>query len=166
MKSPMLRTLLVVAVALLLAGLWRLAGEEAWDGWPHQLVLRALPASGFAALATAACRRLRDEDRGARLDAERCRRRGAPGRDDDALAEADLLLARLAVHADTGAQDEAASQDARLEAQLAQVQAELTQLQQQAAFDLVQAARMDSVRDRPAQATVIVRSAGGAAWPG
>lgn len=162
MKSTIMRTLLVVAAAFLLAGAWQLASDDAWDGWSRHLALRAIPAGGLAAFATIACRRLRNEDRGARLDAERCCRRGARGRDDDALAEADLLLARLTVHTVAGAEDEPAP-DSRLEAQLVQVHAELAQLQEQAGHDLARTARIERLHDRPMQAAPVMHGAGGAA---
>jgi hypothetical protein len=159
MKSAISRTLLLLCAALLLAGGWRLACGDAWDGWPRRLTGGAMLAGGLAAACAFSFRRVRSEDRIARLEAQLCCEQGARSRADEALAEADLLLARLTIRRPDNFDGEDVPPEARLEVQLAQVQAELAQLQVQAELDMACTARLERARTRLEQVTRIVRSA-------
>jgi multidrug efflux pump subunit AcrA (membrane-fusion protein) len=158
MKSKISRTLLLLCAVLLLAGAWRLACGDDWDGWPRRLTSGALLAGVLAAVCTLSFRRVRREDRIARLEAQLCCEQGENNRADEALAEADLLLARLTIRrADDLGGDEVVA-EAKLDRQLARIQTELAQLQQQTALDAACSARLERVRARLEQVARIVRS--------
>jgi hypothetical protein len=159
MKTAMLRTLLLVSAALLLSGGWRLACGDAWDSWPCRLTGSALLAGGLAAACAFSFRRVRSEDRIARLEAQLCCEQGARSRANEALAEADLVLARLTIRRPDNIEGQDVAPEARLEVQLAQIQADLAQLQQQATLDISCATRLERARNRLEQVARIVRSA-------
>jgi len=159
MKSAMSRTLLLLCTSLLMAGAWRPACGDDWDGWPRRLTSAAMLAGGLAAACAFSFRRVLSEDRIARLEAQLCCEQGARSRADEALAEADLLLARLTIRRPENFKGEDVAPEARLEVQLAQVQAELAQLQQQAALDMSCSARLERARARLEHVARIVRSA-------
>ncbi|WP_156116614.1 hypothetical protein [Massilia sp. 9096] len=166
MKSAISRTLLLLCATLLLAGGWRLACGDAWDGWPRRLTSAAMLAGGLAAACAFSFRRVRSEDRLARLEAQLCCEQGARSRADESLAEADLLLERLTIRRPDNLDGDKVAPEARLDVQLAQVQAELAQLQQLAALDGACSARLDRARARLEQVTRIVRSAARSVEPG
>jgi hypothetical protein len=168
MKSVLLQSLRTALAVLLLAGAWQFAyrGPVIFEK-PERLLAGALMVAAMAALFAVLFRRVRSEDRIARLEADLCREQNARSQADQALAEADLLLARLTARAPgrADAQEEAAP-EALLTAQLAQVQAELAQIQQHTALDPVCAGRIGRARDRLEQVARTVRNTARAAEPG
>lgn len=151
-----LRALLGVA---LLLGVWQLAAAGAgWAALTGRLDSGMLLVLAIAILLGALCRRVRSEDRVVRLEADLCRERGARSRADDALAEADLLLARISGRAP----GRAAGQHQDPAGQLGLVQAELM-LMQSGAADPDDAARIEMLRTRLELVARAVRQAPGAA---
>jgi len=135
---PSLRA--VTGVALLVA-MWHVAAEGAgWAAVSGGMNASVLLLVAIAILFGALFRRVRSEDRVVRLEADLCRERGARSRADEALAEADLLLARI-----SGRRAVAPQQDPV--GQLGLVQAELMQMQNGAADPAV-AARIEMLRTR------------------
>jgi hypothetical protein len=168
MKSVLLQPLRTSLAVLLLAGAWQLAyhGPEVLL-MPQRLLAGALMVGAMAVLFTILFRRVRSEDRIARLEADLCREQNARSQADQALAEADLLLARLTARAPGRAgEQEDLGPEMQLIAQLAQVQAELAQIQQHNALDPVCAGRIGRARDRLEQVARIARCAARAAEPG
>lgn len=168
MKSVLLQSLRTALAVLLLAG----AGSVAYRGsgvleTPERLIAGALVVGAMAGVFAVLFRRVHSEDRIARLEADLCREQNARSQADQALAEADLLLARLTARASgrADAQDGAAP-EAQLIAQLAQVQAELAQIQQHNALDPVCAGRIGRARDRLEQVARIARNSARTAAPG
>ena len=166
MKSVWLQSLRTALAVLLLAGAWQLAyrGPVLMEK-PGRLLASAVMVGSMAALFAVLFRRVRSEDRIARLEADLCREENARSQADQALAEADLLLARLTARTPGQAGDDAA-REVQLIAQLAQVQAELAQIQQHSALDPVCAGRIGRARDRLEQVARTVRNTARAAEPG
>jgi hypothetical protein len=90
----------------------------------------------------------------AHLEAELCRERNARGQADEALAEADMLLARLNARSldATGEQDPLAP--------LASIQAELAQILHSGAVDAAIAARLELLSCRLELVAKLIRSPG------
>ena len=159
-KEPSLQALRTLLAAVLLSGLcFGAAAAAAWlanAGRLQTAVLAALPITiMFAVL----FRRVRSEDRIARLEAALCREQHARSQADHALAEADLLLARLTSRSREGRPDPAA--------QLASVHGELVQLQRQSAStDPELALRLELLCMRVERAAAALRHMGRAAEPG
>jgi uncharacterized small protein (DUF1192 family) len=168
MKSVLLQSLRTALAVLLLAGGWLLAYRSpVAPQMPQRLVAGALMVAAMATLFAVLFGRLRSEDRIARLEADLCREQNARSQADQALAEADLLLARLTARASGHAiGNEDAAPELRLIAQLAQVQAELAQIQQHGSLDPVCAGRIGRVRDRLEQVARLARNTARAAEPG
>lgn len=168
MKSVLLQSLRTALAVLLLAGagLFAYRGPAAVLQMPQRLLAGALLVGGMAALFAVLFRRVRSEDRIARLEAELCREQNARSQADQALAEADMLLARLTARAPGRDGAAAAAPEVQLIAQLAQVQAELAQIQQHNALDPVCAGRIGRARDRLEQVARIARNTARAAEPG
>src|SRR6478672_11212370 len=99
MKTVMQQSLRTLIAALLLGGLWSVAAGAGAAMLPQRMQTPALLLLGVALLCTILCRRVRSEDRIAGLEAALCREQTARSQSDEALAEADLLLARLAARA-------------------------------------------------------------------
>jgi len=144
---PMMRAALGV---LLLLCMWQVAVEGAgWAALSGSVHAGMLVLVAIALLFAAMFRRVHSEDRVVRLEADLCRERGARTRADEALAEADLLLARISGRsAGCGQQDPVG--------QLGLVQAELMQMQHGAADPAI-AARIDMLRTRLDLVAKVVR---------
>jgi thiol:disulfide interchange protein len=167
MKSVWLQSLRTALAVLLLAGAWQLVyNGPIFVEKPERLVAGALMVGAMAALFAVLFRRVRSEDRIARLEADLCREQNARSQADQALAEADLLLARLTARTPGLAGSENTPPEIQLVAQLAQVQAELAQIQQHTALDPVCAGRIGRARDRLEQVARTVRNTVRAAEPG
>lgn len=149
LKHPTLRAALGLT---LLLGMWQLAANHAgWAAASSAVCAGLLLLGSLGALCWALYRRVRSEDQVARLEADLCRERGARSRADVALAEADLLLARIRGRSAAGGQDPVG--------QLGLVQAELMQMQNGAA-DPAAAARIEMLRTRLDIVARVVRQAG------
>ena len=125
MNNPVLQTLRALLAVLLLSGLCLVAaGKLVWAGGGRlpAIVLIVLP---LGVVFTLLFRRVQSEDRIARLEAALCREQNARSQADQALAEADLLLARLTARSHAGGGDPAGQATA--------IHAELLLLQSQAA---------------------------------
>lgn len=170
MKSVLLQALRTALAVMLLTGAWLLACQgSAVAQMPQRMLAGVLTVAAMAVLFAALFRRVRSEDRIARLEADLCREQNARSQADQALAEADLLLARLTARAPGAGEDDGAAPEVQLIAQLAQVQAELAQIQLHGALDPVCAGRIGRARDRLEQVARIARSNRGtarAAQPG
>jgi hypothetical protein len=168
MKSVLLQVLRTALAVLLLAGAWQIAFRDpVVPEMPQRLLAGALIVAGLGSLFALLFGRVRSEDRIARLEADLCREQNARSQADQALAEADLLLARLTARTPGYADgQEDAAPEVQLIAQLAQVQAELAQIQQHGTLDTVCAGRIGRVRDRLEQVARIARNSARAAEPG
>lgn len=128
MKNPATQPLRVLFAILVLSGLSVLvAAVVAWSGALGRVQTGVLvvvpPAIAFYLL----FRRVQKEDRIARLEVALCREQSARTEADHALAEADLLLARLTTRSRNQLDDPAG--------QVVAIHAELAQLQRQVASD-------------------------------
>jgi hypothetical protein len=168
MKSVLLQSLRIALAALLMACALVLADRGgAVSELPQRLLTGLLTVAALGGVFAVLFRRLRSEDRIARLEADLCREQNARSQADQALAEADLLLARLTARVAEGANGpHDGAPEVQLIAQLAQVQAELAQIQQHNALDPVCANRIGRARDRLEQAARIARNSARAAEPG
>ena len=144
--------------AMLMAGLWR-AGNGAEAVLPERLRAGAFLLLGMAVLYAVLFRRLRSEDRIAGLEAALCREESARTRSDQASAEADLLLARMAARASGDCAGDP-------EGQLVIIQAELTQIQQRCSTDQAIRSRLELLRTRLDRLGTSLRSNSRAAEPG
>jgi hypothetical protein len=104
-------------------------------------------------------RRMRSEDRLAGLEAALCREQSARSQADQALAEADLLLARMTARATGDCSGDPAGQ-------LVIIQVELTQIQQRCGADQAIRNRFDLLRSRLDRLGNSLRSDARAAEPG
>ncbi|MGO4476272.1 hypothetical protein AB4Z32_08440 [Massilia sp. 2TAF26] len=147
-----------LSAILLLAGLWR-AGAGADAMLPERLRAGAVLLLGMAVLYAALFRRVRSEDRIAGLEAALCREESARTRSDQAFAEADLLLARMAARASGDCAGDP-------QGQLVVIQAELTQIQQRCAADQAIRSRLELLRTRLDRLGTSLRSNSRAAEPG
>ena len=165
MKIVMLQslraTLAVLLPSLLLFTVWQTMAGSGLAALPERMRLGILLLLAIGVLVAITLGRLRSEDRIARLEVALCREQSARSQADEALAESDLLLGRLTVRAD----------GRRVEpdpvGQLAAIQTELLQIQQQsAAYDPMLAARVELLCTRVERVTRAVRAAAPAAEPG
>jgi|AraplaDrversion2_2_1032049.scaffolds.fasta_scaffold09882_3 hypothetical protein len=159
MKTFMQQALRALIAALLLAGLWWLATGAGANTLPGRLQPIALLGLGLATLVTMMFRRVRSEDRIADLEAALCREQSARSQADEALAEADLLLARMAARANGDCSGDPAGQ-------LVIIQAELTQLQQRCGPDQAIRHRLELLRSRLDRLGTSLRTEARAAEPG
>jgi hypothetical protein len=127
--------------ALLLGGLWLAVAGAGVSGFPQRMHPAALLLLGLGLLCAVLLLRVRSEDQIARLEAALCREQTARSQSDQALAEADLLLARLAARAAGGCTGDPAGQ-------LVVIQAELTQIQQRCGADQAMRGRLELLRTR------------------
>jgi len=141
--------------ALCLAGIGA-AGASRLTGGMHPAALLLL---GLAVLCSVLLLRVRSEDRIARLEASLCREQTARSQSDQALAEADLLLARMT----TRAAGDCATNPVE---QLVVIQAELTQIQQRCGDDEVVRSRLELLRNRLERLGNSLRAEARAAEPG
>jgi hypothetical protein len=153
MKTVLLQSLRATLGALLLLAVWFGIPEQArMLVVPARLHLGVLVLAMMTVLFATLFRRVRSEDRIARLEAALCREQKARSLADQALAESDMLLGRL-----TGAPDGRRGNLDPL-AQLVAIQTELLQVRRQYALeDPLLASRIDLLCtrvDRVAQAIV------------
>jgi hypothetical protein len=153
MKTVLLQSLRATLGALLLLAVWFGIPEQArMLVVPARLHLGVLVLAMMTVLFATLFRRVRSEDRIARLEAALCREQKARSLADQALAESDMLLGRL-----TGGADGRRGNLDPL-AQLVAIQTELLQVRRQYALeDPLLASRIDLLCtrvDRVAQAIV------------
>ena len=151
MKTRLLQSLRASLGALLLLAVWFGLSEHArMLAVPERLQLGVLVLVTMTVLFAMLFRRVRSEDRIARLEAALCREQKARSQADHALAESDMLLGRL-----TGGSDGRRGNLDPL-AQLVAIQTELLQVRRQYALeDPLLASRIDLLCtrvDRVAQA--------------
>jgi hypothetical protein len=159
MKTVMQQALCALIAALLLASLWRAGADTAVAPLPSRLGAAALLLLGMGILFALLCRRVRSEDRLAGLEAALCREQSARSQADQALAEADLLLARMTARATGDCSGDPAGQ-------LVIIQAELTQIQQRCGADQAIRHRFELLRSRLDRLGNSLRSDTRAAEPG
>lgn len=139
MKTVLLQSLRVTLGALLVLTLWiGFAGHGRVLALPERMQAGVLVLVMMGVLFAALFRRVRSEDRIARLEAALCREQKARSQADQALAESDMLLGRLTGGADArrGSLDPLA--------QLVAIQSELLQVRRQYALeDPLLASRID-----------------------
>jgi hypothetical protein len=114
---------------------------------------------GLGILVAMLFRRVHSEDRIADLEAALCREQSARSQSDQALAEAELLLARITARANGNCSGDPAGQ-------LVVIQAELTQLQQRCGPDHAIRTRLELLRTRLERLGASLRAEARAAEPG
>jgi hypothetical protein len=159
MKAVMHHALRALAAALLLAGLWWVGVGAGLTVRPERLQMAALFLLGLGILFATLFRRVHTEDRIADLEAALCREQSARSQVDQALAEADLLLARMAARAAGGWAEDPAGQ-------LVIIQAELAQIQQRCGADQAVRKRFEVLRSRIDHLGTSLRTNARAAEPG
>jgi hypothetical protein len=159
MKTVMHQALWALIAALLLAGLWRAGVDTAVAPLPVRVGVVALLLLGMGTVFTMLFRRMRSEDRLAGLEAALCREQSARSQADQALAEADLLLARMTARATGDCSGDPAGQ-------LVIIQVELTQIQQRCGADQAIRNRFELLRSRLDRLGNSLRSDARAAEPG
>lgn len=133
MKNPATHSLRVLFAILALSGLSVLAAAVfAWSGAFDRVQTCVLVMVPLAIAFVVLVRRVQSEDRIARLEVALCREQNARTEADHALAEADLLLARLTTRSRVQVEDPAG--------QVVVIHAELSQLQRLLAADQPHAA--------------------------
>jgi hypothetical protein len=158
MKAMLLQSLRATLGALLLLGLWVAFSDRArLLALPDRLQVGILVLVMMTVLFATLFRRVRSEDRIARLEAALCREQKARSQADQALAESDMLLGRLTASTD--------GRRGNLDplAQLVAIQSELLQVRRQYALeDPLLASRIDLLCtrvDRVAHAIVAAHAA-------
>jgi len=141
MKTITYQALRALIAALLLGGLWQAIAGGGVAALPRQAQMGALLLLGFALMLSMLFRRVRSEDQIVRLEAALCREQNARSQSDYALAEADLLLARMAARAAGDCAGDPAGQ-------LVVIQAELAQIQQRCGPDQAIRSRLELLRTR------------------
>jgi hypothetical protein len=159
MKTFTDQALRTLFAALLMAGLWFVAPGAGAGALPQRLQPIALLGLGMAALCAMLFRRVQSEDRIAGLEAALCREQSARSQSEQALAEADLLLARITARANGNCSGDPAGQ-------LVLIQAELTQLQQRCGPDQAIRTRLELLRTRLERLGASLRMEARAAEPG
>ncbi len=157
MKPFTQQALRALIAVLLMAGLYCVAAGA--GALPGRVQSGALIVLGLAILFGLLFRRVSSEDRIADLEAELCREQSARSQADQALAEADLLLARMAARASGDCSGDPAGQ-------LVIIQAELTQIQQRCGGDQAIRARLELLRSRVDRLGASLRADSRAAEPG
>ena len=127
--------------ALVLGGLWQALASGGLASLPHPVQTAALLLLGLGLMCSILFRRVRSEDQIAHLEAALCREQTARSQSDHALAEADLLLARMAARAAGDCTGDPVGQ-------LVVIQAELTQIQQRCGADQAIRNRFELLRTR------------------
>jgi hypothetical protein len=158
MKTMLLQSLRATLGALLLLGLWIGFSDHArLLALPDRLQAGLLVLVMLTVTFVTLLRRVRSEDRIARLEAALCREQKARSQADQALAESDMLLGRLTA----GAEGRRGNPEPL--AQLVAIQSELLQVRRQYALeDPLLASRIDLLCtrvDRVAQAIVATHAA-------
>jgi hypothetical protein len=156
MKTLLHPTMRAALGVLLLLCMWQLAVEGAgWAAWSGGVNAGVVLLAALVVLFGALLRRVRSDDRVVRLEADLCRERGARTRADEALAEADLLLARISGRSGRSGRSGVCGQQDPV-GQLGLVQAELMQMQHGAADPAI-AARIEMLRTRLDLVAKVVR---------
>jgi hypothetical protein len=156
MKTLLHPTMRATLGLLLLLCMWQLAVEGAgWAALSGGVNAGVLLLAALVVLFGALLRRVRSDDRVVRLEADLCRERGARTRADEALAEADLLLARISGRSGRSGRSGVCGQQDPV-GQLGLVQAELMQMQHGAADPAI-AARIEMLRTRLDLVAKVVR---------
>jgi hypothetical protein len=159
MNTVMQKALYALLGAMLLGGLCWLGASARIDARPERLRIAAVLLLGLGILFATLFRRVHSEDRIADLEAALCREQSARSNADQALAEADLLLARMAARASgTWVADPAG--------QLIIIQAELAQIQQRCRADQATRNRLALLRTRLDHLGTSLRTSVRAAEPG
>lgn len=159
MNTVMQKAMYAVTGVLVLSGLCWLGAGAPLDARPERLRIAAVLLLGLGILFASLFRRVRSEDRIADLEAALCKEQSARSHADQALAEADLLLARMAARASgKGLADPAG--------QLIVIQAELAQIQQRCRTDQGTCNRLALLRTRLDHLGTSLRSNARAAEPG
>lgn len=159
MNKAMQIALYAVTSALLLGGLAWLGASPRIGARPERLRIAAGLVLGLGIVFAILFRRVRCEDRIADLEAALCREQSARSHADQALAEADLLLARMAARASGKVLADPAGQ-------LVIIQAELAQIQQRCRADQGTRNRLVLLRTRLDHLGTSLRSNARAAEPG
>ena len=159
MKTITYQALRALIAALLLGGLWQAIAGGGVAALPRQAQMGALLLLGFALMLSMLFRRVRSEDQIVRLEAALCREQNARSQSDYALAEADLLLARMAARAAGDCAGDPAGQ-------LVVIQAELAQIQQRCGADHAIRGRLELLRKRLERLGNSLRAEARAAEPG
>jgi len=141
MKTITYQALRALIAAVLLGGLWQAIAGGGVAALPRQAQMGALLLLGFALMLSMLFRRVRSEDQIVGLEAALCREQNARSQSDYALAEADLLLARMAARAAGDCAGDPAGQ-------LVVIQAELAQIQQRCGPDQAIRSRLELLRTR------------------
>ena len=159
MNAAMQKATYALTAILLLGALCWLGASAGIDARPERLRIAAVLLLGMGILFVTLFRRVRSEDRIADLEAALCLEQSARSHADQALAEADLLLARMAARASgKGLSDPAG--------QLIIIQAELAQIQQRCRTDQGIRNRLELLRTRLDHLGTSLRSNARAAEPG
>jgi hypothetical protein len=151
-----LRSLLA---ALLLTSMFCAGVALSMGALPQRVQLAAFTLMGIGLLSSMLYRRVKNEDRIIDLEAALCREQSARSQADLALAEADMLLARLAARASGNCAGDPAGQ-------LIVIQAELTQIQQRCGADHGIRNRLELLRSRLDRLGNSLRAASQTAEPG
>jgi len=159
MNKAMQIALYAITGALLLGGMVWLGASARIDARPERLRIAAVLLLGLGILFATLFRRVRSEDRIADLEAALCLEQSARSHADQALAEADLLLARMAARASGKGQADPAGQ-------LIIIQAELAQIQQRCRADQGTRNRLALLRTRLDHLGTSLRSNARATEPG
>jgi hypothetical protein len=159
MKTVTHQALRALLAVLLLGGLWQAAASSGLAALPRRLYLAAILVLGLGLVFSMLFRRVRREDQIAHLEAALCREQTARSQSDEALAEADLLLARMAARAAGDCAGDPAGQ-------LVIIQAELTQIQQRCGADQAIRGRFDLLRTRLERLGTSLRAEARAGEPG
>jgi hypothetical protein len=159
MKTPTHQVLRALIAALLLGALWQALSSGGLAALPHPVHTAALLLLSLALTFSMLLRRVRSEDRVATLEAALCREQTARSQADHALAEADLLLARMAARAAGDCTGDPFGQ-------LVVIQAELTQIQQRCGADHALRGRLELLRTRLERLGDSLRAPARAAEPG
>jgi hypothetical protein len=159
MKTVLRQAMYTLIAAAVLAGLWWIAAGTSMAGRPERLHTGIMLLLGLGAMFALVLRRVHSEDRITVLEAELCREQSARSQADRALAEADLLLARMAARATGDCAGDPAGQ-------LVVIQAELTQIQQRCGADQAIRGRLELLRSRLDRLGKSLRTGNRAAEPG
>ena len=159
MKTVRHQALRALIAALLLGGLWQAMANGGLSALPQRVQTAALLLLGVGLMFAALFRRVRSEDRITHLEAALCREQTSRGQSDQALAEADLLLARMAARAAGDCAGDPFGQ-------LVVIQAELTQIQQRCGADAAIRSRLELLRTRLERLGNSLRAEARAAEPG
>ena len=159
MNAMMQKALYALIGTLLLGSLVWLGAITRIDARPERLRIAAVLLLGLGILFMTLFRRVRREDRIADLEVALFREQSARSHADEALAEADLLLARMAARASGNWAADPAGQ-------LIIIQAELAQIQQRCRADQSTRNRLALLRTRLDHLGASLRSNARAAEPG